>query len=181
MKNIILGVTGSISAYKSADITNRLKDNGFNVHVVMTNAGASFITPLTLQALSKNTVYTDVLQEISPSEIIHIDLAKRADCILIAPATANIIGKIASGIADDMLSTLVLALRDTPKYIAPAMNNVMYASDAVQSNIDILKRRGWNFIEPRESKLACGDFGKGALAAVDEIVKVVVNGVGSQE
>lgn len=178
MKNIILGVTGSISAYKAADITNRLTDRSINVHVVMTKSGAAFITPLTMQALSKNPVYTDVLQEINPSEIVHISLSQKADAILVAPATANIIGKIANGIADDMLSSMVLATKGIPKMIAPAMNIRMYENEAVQDNLKTLQRRGWSIIEPREARLACGDFGKGALSTVDNIVQAVVSVIG---
>lgn len=178
MKNIILGVSGSISAYKAADITNRLIDKNFQVNVVMTKAGTAFITPLTMQALSKNPVYTDVLQESNPSEIVHIALPQKADCILIAPATANIIGKIANGIADDMLSTLVLAAKSIPKLIAPAMNVMMYDNEAVQDNLKILQKRGWIIIKPREARLACGTYGNGALAAVDDIVHSVVSVTG---
>ena len=174
MKNLILGITGSIAAYKAADITNLLKQNDFNVNVVMTKSSTSFITPLTMQSLSKNIVYVDVLQEDTPSEIVHIDLAKKASCILIAPATANIIGKIASGIADDMLTSIVLAANKIPKFIAPAMNNNMYANPIVQENPNKLKEHGWIIIEPRTSLLACGDYGKGALAAVDDIVSCVL-------
>jgi phosphopantothenoylcysteine decarboxylase len=178
MRNIILGISGSISAYKSADITNRLIDKNYNVNVVMTKAGTAFITPLTMQALSKNLVYTDVLQESNPAEIVHISLPQKADCILIAPATANFIGKIASGIADDMLSSLILASKSIPKLIAPAMNYLMYENVAVQSNLKILQQRGWIIIEPREARLACGTYGKGALANVDDIVNTVVSIVG---
>lgn len=178
MKNIILGVSGSISAYKAADITSRLIDKKYNVNVVMTKAGTSFITPLTMQALSKNPVYIDVLQESNPSEIVHISLPQKADCILIAPATANIIGKIAAGIADDMLSTLVLASKSIQMFIAPAMNYIMYENETVQNNLKILQQRGWYIIEPREARLACGAYGKGALANVDDIVCTVVSIVG---
>lgn len=181
MKNIVLGVTGSIAAYKAGDITSKLSGLNFNVNVVMTKAGAAFITPLTMQALSKNHVYTDVLQEVNPAEVVHIALAKNADCLLIAPATANIIGKIAAGIADDMLSTLVLALGDTPKIIAPAMNTRMYESEAVKENLNILKKRGWEIIEPRQTRLACGDYGKGALASVEEIVEKTLNLLGEKQ
>ena len=178
MKNIILGITGSISAYKAADITNRLIDKNYQVHVVMTHAATAFITPLTMQALSKHPVYTDVLQESNPSEIVHISLPQNADCILIAPATANIIGKIATGIADDMLSTLVLAAKSIPKLIAPAMNCVMYENEAVQANLKLLQQRGWIIIDPREARLACGTHGKGALATVEDIVATVVTILG---
>lgn len=173
MKEIILGVSGSIAAYKAADITNRLKEKDFNVHVVMTKASTSFITPLTMQALSKNPVFIDVLQEYKPSDIVHIDLAQSVDAVLIAPATANVIGKLATGIADDMLTTLVLATKDIPKFIAPAMNHVMYNNIAVQHNLKILKERGWIIIEPRVSRLACGDVAIGALETVEKIVEFV--------
>ena len=173
MKKIILGVTGSISAYKAADIANGLVKSGCNVNVIMTAAAAGFIT-----ALTKNRVYTNVLQEDEPSIIAHIDLAKSADALLIAPATANIIGKIAGGIADDMLTSCTLAVKDVPRIIAPAMNCRMYENEAVQNNLQILKERGWKVIEPRSGRLACGDTGKGALAAVDDILSFVKKMIG---
>ena len=174
MKKIVLGVTGSISAYKAADIVSRLVKLDCEVHVVMTRAGASFITPLTMQALSKNRVFVDVLQEEDPAEIIHIALPQKADLLLIAPATANIIGKIAGGIADDMLSSMVLAAYDIPKLIAPAMNTRMYENPAVQENLEKLQGWGWKTIQPREGRLACGHVGKGALAEVEVIVQAVM-------
>ena len=170
---IILGVTGSIAAYKAADIANNLVKLGHDVHVVMTKAGASFITPLTLQALTKNRVFVDVLQEDDPSEIIHISLPEKADLMLIAPATANIIAKIAHGIADDMLSSMVLAVEGIPKLIAPAMNTRMYENAATQANLQLLQSRGWSIIEPREARLACGYVGKGALAELSTILSAV--------
>lgn len=174
MKTVILGITGSIAAYKAADIANNLVKKGHDVHAVMTTAGASFITPLTLQALTKNRVFVDTLQEDDPSEIIHISLPQRADALLIAPATANIIAKIATGIADDMLSSMVLATPpDTPKIIAPAMNTRMFENTATQENLQTLIDRGWQVIEPRESRLACGYVGKGAIADVDVIVGAI--------
>ena len=172
--NIVLGVTGSISAYKAADIISKLKKHRHNIDVILTESGSKIITPLTLQTMSKNKVYTDMFEEITPSEVKHISLAKKADMLLIAPATANIIGKIANGIADDFLSTVVMAAgRNTPVYIAPAMNTNMYENPIVQANIEKLKSYGYRFIEPRESLLACGDVGRGALADVDEIVKII--------
>lgn len=172
--NILLGVTGSIAAYKAADITSRLTKLGHNVDVVLTESGSRIITPLTLQTLSKNKVYMDMFEEITPSEVKHISLAKKADVVLIAPATANIIGKIACGIADDFLSTVVMAVpKGTPVYIAPAMNTNMYENPIVQDNIEKLRSFGYRFIEPKESLLACGDLGKGALADVDEIVNII--------
>ena len=164
--NIVLGVTGSIAAYKAADITSRFKKLGHNVDVILTESGSRIITPITLQTLSKNKVYMDMFEEIS--------LAEKADVLLIAPATANIIGKIANGIADDFLSTVVMAAANhTPVYIAPAMNTNMYENPIVQGNIDKLKGLGYHFIEPKESMLACGVLGKGALADVDDIVETI--------
>lgn len=172
--NILLGVTGSIAAYKAADITSRLTKLGHNVDVILTESRSRIITPLTLQTLSKNKVYMDMFEEITPSEVKHISLAKKADVVLIAPATANIIGKIAYGIADDFLSTVVMAAaKDTPIYIAPAMNTNMYENPIVQDNIEKLRSYGYRFIEPKESLLACGDLGKGALADVDTIVEII--------
>lgn len=173
MKNIILGVTGSIAAYKAADISNILTKKGYNVDVIMTGSAGEFITPLTFQSLTKNRVYNDMFEEITPSEIKHISLAKKADLCLIAPATANIIGKLANGIADDMLSTVVMAMDSVPIYICPAMNTNMYNNPVVQRNINTLAQYGYHFIEPREALLACGDLGKGALADVDTIIAAV--------
>lgn len=173
MYNIILGITGSIAAYKAADITNILTKDGFNVDVIMTKGGTAFITPLTLQTLSKNRVYTDVFQEDYPKEIKHISLSKKADLLLIAPATADIIGKLANGIADDMLTCVALAVQDIPRLIAPAMNTKMYENPIVQNNIAKLKRYGFEIIEPKEAMLACGDLGRGALADVNTIVEAV--------
>lgn len=172
-KNIVLGVTGSIAAYKAADIVSGLTKLGHKVNVVMTEAATQFITPLTLQTLSKNTVFSNVFQEESPSEVKHITLAQDADLLLIAPATANIIGKLAYGIADDMLTSLYLATRDIPMLIAPAMNVRMYENPVVTENLDKLMRRGFILIEPRESMLACGYVGKGALARVPDIIEAV--------
>ena len=164
MKNILLGVTGSIAAYKAADIVNVLTKDGFNVDVILTKGGAAFITPLTLQTLSKNRVYLDVFQEDYPREVRHI---------LVAPASADIIGKMANGIADDMLTSVVLAIKGIPRYIAPAMNTNMYENPAVRDNLLKLQRYGFEIIEPREARLACGDLGKGALADVETILRIV--------
>ncbi len=174
MNNVILGVSGSISAYKASDIANELTKRKIQVHVLMTKNSTAFITPLTLQTLSKNPVHLDVLTEEKPDQINHIDLAKKADLFLIAPASANIIGKLANGIADDMISTVALALPDIPKFIAPAMNTRMYDNPVVQRNLHLLKDFGYQEIEPRTSLLACGDFGKGALATVENILEVVL-------
>jgi phosphopantothenoylcysteine decarboxylase len=173
MKNVILGVTGSVAAYKAAEIANILKKDGCNVDVIITKGGMEFITPLTFQTLTGNRVYTDMFSEEFPSEVKHISLAKKADVFLIAPATANVIGKVANGIADDMLTTVIMAVRNIPILIAPAMNTNMYENPIVQENIDKLKRLGFLIIEPREARLACGDLGKGALADVQVIVDAV--------
>lgn len=172
--NIVLGVTGSIAAYKAADIISRLKKQGHEVDVILTESGSRIITPITLQTLSKNKVYMDMFEEITPKEVKHISLAEKADLMLIAPATANIIGKIANGIADDFLSTVVMAAANTTDiYIAPAMNTNMYENPIVQANIEKLRSYSYRFIEPKESLLACGTVGKGAMADVDDIIKVI--------
>jgi len=171
---ILLGVTGSISAYKAADIANKLTKEGHDVSVILTEGGSKFITALTLQTLTKNRVYEDAFSEEDPTRVMHIDLAQSADMILVAPASANIIGKIAGGIADDLLSAAIIAARrETPVYIAPAMNTLMYENPIVQENIARLQSLGYNFIEPKEDHLACGTTGKGALADVDTIVDTV--------
>lgn len=173
MKNIVLGVTASISAYKAAEITNSLTKSGHNVDVILTRGGAEFITPLTLQTLSKNRVYMDMFQLEYPREVKHISLSKKADLFVIAPATADIIGKIANGIADDMLTSVALAMQGIPMLIAPAMNTRMYENPIVQDNMAKLQRFGYQMIEPREARLADGDVGKGALADVEVILQAI--------
>jgi phosphopantothenoylcysteine decarboxylase/phosphopantothenoylcysteine decarboxylase/phosphopantothenate--cysteine ligase len=180
MKEVVLGVTGSIAAYKAADIANLLAKNKINVHVIMTNAATKFITPLTFQTLTKNKVYVDIFEEIAYSDVRHISLAQRADCCVIAPATANIIGKIASGIADDMLSTVIMAVRNKPVIICPAMNTAMYENTITQGNIVKLQASGYQFVDPKESLLACGDLGKGALADTDIIIAAVRRTIGDK-
>jgi phosphopantothenoylcysteine decarboxylase/phosphopantothenoylcysteine decarboxylase/phosphopantothenate--cysteine ligase len=172
-KTVLLGVTGSIAAYKAADIANILTKSGYAVRAIMTRAAAEFITPLTLQTLTKSKVYTDVFEPVAYEDVRHISLAKQADLCLIAPATANIIGKLAAGIADDMLSTVLMAVSGVPVLICPAMNTVMYENPITQRNIGVLKSVGYRFIEPKESLLACGDLGKGALADVETIIAEV--------
>ncbi len=178
MKNIILGITGSIAAYKAADIANILSKQGHSLHVIMTDSATKFITPLTLQTLTKNKVYTDMFEPYFPSEVEHISLAQKADLFLVAPATANFIAKASAGIADDMLTTVLLALRETPIIVCPAMNTAMYENQVTQRNIKILSDLGYKFVEPREARLACGDLGKGALADTEEILKVVQKYIG---
>lgn len=172
--HIILGVSASISAYKAADLTNELTKRGYAVDVLMTKNATKFITPLTLQSLSKRPVHIDVMAENQPDQINHIDLAKQASLFLVAPATANTIGKLANGIADDMVSTVALAIRPgTPRLIAPAMNTYMYENTINQKNLAYLKEVGYKEVVPREAMLACGDFGRGALATIEDIIKDV--------
>ena len=172
-KQIVLGITGSIAAYKAAELASMLKKGGAEVHVIMTAAAAKFITPLTMQTLTKHKVYVDMFEEIAYEDVRHISLAQRADVFVIAPASANIIGKIAGGIADDMLSTVVMATR-APVLICPAMNTAMYENPIVQGNLDKLAGlESYHFVQPKESLLACGDVGRGAMADVDVIVQEI--------
>jgi phosphopantothenoylcysteine decarboxylase/phosphopantothenate--cysteine ligase len=170
-KQVVLGVTGGIAAYKACEIVREMRKEGAEVRVVMTASATRFITPLTLQTLSANPVVTDMFDLISESEIGHISLAQRADLLLVAPATANIIGKIRNGIADDMLSTVVMATC-APVLIAPAMNSQMYASAAVRENVETLRARGFSFVDPGEGELACGTVGPGRLADPPRIVEM---------
>ena len=174
MAKITLAVSGSISAYKAADLTSQLTKSGHEVTVIMTKAATAFITPLTLQALSKKLVHTDIMLEENPASIKHIDVAKETDLFLVAPASANTIAKLAHGLADDMLSAVALAIpAGVPKLIAPAMNTNMYLNLATQDNLEKLARYGYQEIKPREALLACGDFGTGALAELDVILERV--------
>lgn len=167
-KNIVLGVSGGIAAYKACELTSRLKKLNANVDIIMTKSAAEFVTPLTFQALSLNQVVVDMFDKPKYWEIEHISLAKKADLIIIAPATANVIGKLANGIADDMLTTTVMASKAI-KLIAPAMNTNMYENPVVQRNMETLKQLGYYFIEPGEGRLACGDIGKGKMAEPEQI------------
>ncbi|SUO80083.1 phosphopantothenoylcysteine decarboxylase [Streptococcus equinus] len=174
-KTILLAVSGSISAYKSADLANELTKSGYDVHVLMTKAATDFITPLTLQVLSKNAVHFDVMKEDNPKSVNHIELAKKADLFVLAPASANTLAKLAHGMADNIVTATTLALpAETPKLIAPAMNTKMYDNPLTQRNISILKEVGYQEIEPRSSLLACGDVGRGALAEQDVILERII-------
>lgn len=168
-KNVVIGVTGGIAVYKVADIVSRLRKQCINVNVIMTKSAQEFVRPLTFQALSQNYVVTDMFDEPKTWDVEHISLAQKADIFLIAPATANVIGKIAGGIADDMLTTTVMATK-APVFIAPAMNTNMYENPIVQRNIETLRSLGYLFIEPTSGRLACGDFGKGKMAEPEVIV-----------
>lgn len=171
-KNILLCVSGGIAVYKACALTSKLTQKGANVKVIMTESASKFVSPLTFQALSRNPVYTDTFDEKDSEKIAHIDLADWADLILVAPATANIIGKIANGIADDMLTTTLLASH-SPIYVAPAMNVHMYQHPAVMENMRRLEEWGYHFIEPGAGYLACGYVGKGRLEEPESIIKVL--------
>ena len=174
MTQITLAVTGSISAYKAADITSQLTKLGLEVKVLMTPAARKFITPLTLQVLSKHQVGLDVMIEDDPQRIEHIDIGKETDLFLVAPASANTIAKLAMGLADNMVTSTALALpQGTKKLLAPAMNTKMLEHPATQRNLKLLQDYGYQIIQPRHATLACGDQGSGALATVESIVKAV--------
>jgi phosphopantothenoylcysteine decarboxylase len=167
--NIILGVTASIAAYKAADIASKLTKQDRSVHVVMTAGATQFITPLTLQTLSRHPVTTNIFDEKLSWHPGHIELADNADLVLIAPATADIIAKLAHGFADDALTSIVLAT-EAPLLLAPAMNGKMWLHPATVANVEILRQRGVSFIGPEAGMLACGYEGIGRLWPVDEIV-----------
>lgn len=173
MKEILLGVTGSIAAYKAAELASKLTKKGYGVNVVMTEAAQKFITPLTFETLTKHKVHTKMFDGNFEPNVHHISLAKRTDLALIAPASADIIAKVANGIADDMLSTTMLALRNVPVLICPAMNTAMYENHFTQMNMKKLNEAGYIFIEPTEKLLACGEVGKGALVDNETIVSFV--------
>lgn len=169
---IVLGVSGSIASYKAADLVCAFVKRGLEVFVIMTKEAREFIAPLTLQTLSGNKVYCDMFEMPEEWDTKHISLAKKADLILIAPATANVIGKLANGICDDLLSCAVIASK-APVLIAPAMNDAMYNNKIVQENISRLKKAGYKFIGPKVGRLACGDVAIGCMADVEVIVKEV--------
>lgn len=173
-KNILIGVSGGIACYKVCDVVSRLKKLNSNVDVIMTKSAVEFVSPLTFQTLSQNFVYVDMFKEPKTFEVEHISLAKKADIVLIAPATGNIIGKIASGIADDMLTTVIMATR-AKVIFAPAMNTNMYTNPIVQDNIKKLSEMGYEFIKPGKGRLACGDYGEGKMAEPEIIVDYILN------
>jgi phosphopantothenoylcysteine decarboxylase len=181
MTKITLAVTGSISAYKAADITSKLQKLGHEVTVLMTEAAQTFITPMTLQVLSKRPVHTELMNETRAEVVNHIDLAKQTEIFLVAPATADTISRLAHARADNLVSAVALALPKTvKKIIAPAMNTNMYEHLLTQKNIQTLLAIGFMEIEPKVARLACGDLGKGALADVDDIVDYVQQNINNQ-
>ncbi len=172
-KTVVLGVTGGIAVYKAAEITSRLVKLGADVKVIMTEHAQKFVGPVTFQGISNNPVITDMFAPPSRWDVEHIALAKAADLFIIAPATANVIGKMNAGIADDMLTTTVMATK-APVLIAPAMNVGMYENPITQRNMDSLKALGYHFVEPGEGFLACGDVGRGRL---EDPIKIVERAV----
>lgn len=171
-KKILLCVTGGIAVYKAAALTSKLTQAGAQVKVILSESAVNFVAPLTFQALSRHDVYTDTFDEKDSKVIAHINLADWADLILVAPATANVIGKLANGIADNMITTTLLAA-SSPIWIAPAMNVHMYSHPAVQKNIETLYGFGCRFIEPSEGYLACGYVGKGRLEEPEKITEII--------
>ncbi len=173
-KTVILGITGGIACYKAAELTSLLVKQHADVNVIMTKGALEFMSPLTFEALTGNKVHTDIFDKASGTEIPHISLSGKADALIIAPATANVIAKLGHGLADDMLTSCVLAAT-CPKIIAPAMNTRMYENPVTQDNIETLKKYGWNVITPDSGRLACGDTGKGKLPSPEKLLESVIN------
>jgi phosphopantothenoylcysteine decarboxylase/phosphopantothenate--cysteine ligase len=173
-KHVVLGVTGGISAYKAADLTSKLVQAGAEVTVVMTESAARFVTPLTFETLSRRQVHTEMWHAEGEFSSSHLALSEWADVVLVAPATANIIAKLAHGIADDLLSTMLLAV-DSPVVLAPAMNERMWKNPVVRDNVRRLKELGYHVVGPGEGYLACGVVGMGRLADVKDILDVVAS------
>lgn len=172
-KTVVIGVCGGIAVYKACDLVSKLKKTGVNVHVIMTKSATEFVAPLTFQTLSQNYVVEDMFESPKTWDVEHISLAKKADVFVLAPATANVIGKVANGIADDMLTTTIMATK-AKVLIAPAMNTNMYENPVVQRNIQTLKDLDYKFVEPESGRLACGDIGSGKLASVDTIFNSII-------
>lgn len=173
-KCIILGITGGIAAYKVPDLVSRLNKAGADVHIVMTESAAEFITPLTMQTISRNRVTTGLFEAPKEWEVQHISLADKADLLAVVPATANVLGKVRAGIADDILTTTIMAT-GAPVLFAPAMNVHMYENPIVQDNIKVLSSYGYHFIEPAAGHLACGYEGKGRLPEIDHIFRKITD------
>lgn len=179
-KHIVLGVTGGIACYKILDVASKLRKLGYGLNTIMTKSACEFVQPLCFQTITNNYVVTDTFERPAKWEVEHIALAKKADVMVIAPATANIIGKVAHGIADDMLSTTIMAAK-CPVIFAPAMNSAMYENPIVQENIAYLKEKGYLFIEPASGMLACGDMGVGKLPTPDEITAYILKVLEQEE
>lgn len=173
-KTVVIGVCGGIAIYKMLDVISALRKRNVNVHVIMTENATKFVAPLTFQSISQNIVTVDMFEEPKAWEIQHISLAKKADLVIVAPATANIIGKVANGISDDMLSTTIMATK-APVIFAPAMNTNMYENPIVSQNIERLRKFGYKFIDPQSGRLACGDTGSGKLAETGVITDIILS------
>ena len=171
-KKILLIISGSIAAYKSLDLIRILKRNSFDVQCVLTKAGKEFVTPLSVSSMSENKIYDDVFSLKDESEMGHIRLSREADLIVIAPASADIIGKMANGLADDLASTILLAT-DKNVLVAPAMNIKMFSNNAVQRNVKTLQQDGIIFVGPEEGELACGETGIGRMSEPETILKAI--------
>lgn len=173
-KTVLLGISGGIACYKAAELTSLLVKQHADVHVIMTKGATEFMTPLTFEALTGNKVHTDIFDKDSGTEIPHISLSEKADVLIIAPATANVAAKAANGIADDMLTSLILA-SSCPKIIAPAMNTRMYDNPVTQDNLNKLRSYGWDVITPDEGRLACGTTGRGKLPSPERLLDAVLH------
>lgn len=179
-KTVVLGVTGSIAAYKAANLASLLKKQRADVHVIMTRNAREFITPVTFESLTGNKCLTDTFDRNFQFNVEHVELAKRADLAIVAPATANVMAKLAHGLADDMLTTTLLACQ-CPKLIAPAMNTRMYDNPVTQDNMELLRKYGWQVIEPAVGRLACGDTGRGKFPEESLLLEHVLNAIGREK
>lgn len=173
LETIIIGVTGGIACYKAAEVVNSLVKKGHHVEVIMTKNAREFVTPLTFSTLSKNKVVTDMFGQVESWDTKHISLAKKAEIFAVVPATANVIGKIAGGIGDDMLTTTIMAAK-CRKVVVPAMNTAMWENPIVQDNISKLKKYGYEVLDTDSGLLACGDTGKGKMLPVEEVVSAIL-------
>ena len=174
---ILLGVTGSIAAFKAAELTRQLVEAGADVNVIMTESARRFVAPLTFETLSRRPVLVDMWTRATVAEPVHVRLAEWADLLVVAPATANFLGKLANGIADDLLSCTAISV-NTPAVIAPAMNDAMYRSPAVQQNVRMLQKRGCIIVGPVRGRLASGKIGVGRLAEFDDILRAIRTALG---
>ncbi len=181
MPTVVLGVTGSISAYKAAELVRLMVKEGWNVRVVMTEGATKFVTPLTFQTLSRNPVATDMFAPVADWKPEHIDLATAADAFVVAPCTANVIAKLAHGLADDTLTAAALAFGPKGLVVAPAMNDAMFANPATQENLATLASRGAAIVSPGEGELACGTSGRGRLADLADILAAAAAAIGTRK
>ncbi|MEG1316270.1 MAG: bifunctional phosphopantothenoylcysteine decarboxylase/phosphopantothenate--cysteine ligase CoaBC, partial [Oscillospiraceae bacterium] len=179
-KTVLLGVTGGIACYKAADLVSAMVKKNLNVQVIMTEHATSFITPLTFESLTGNRVAVDTFDRNRSHQVEHIALADQADVVLVAPATANILAKLAHGLADDMLTTTILAC-GCPKIVAPAMNTHMYENPVTQDNLKLLRHYGWEIVEPISGRLACGTVGKGKMQEPADLLEAVLHALPSEK